>query len=94
MAHTFLGRCESRFLMYTADPLTSANRKAGFLPKDMNWQHEDASEMMFDDMMKQYEMDIPRQDVEFIKALIAGDQARCRSVVAPMRLELNLIIFQ
>jgi hypothetical protein len=80
--------------MYTADPLTSANRKAGFLPKDMNWQHEDASEMMFDDMMKQYEMDIPRQDVEFIKALIAGDQARCRSVVAPMRLELNLIIFQ
>ncbi|KAF8505416.1 HD-domain/PDEase-like protein [Russula emetica] len=51
--------------------------KAGFLPKDKNWQHEDASEMMFDDMMKQYDMDIPKQDVEFIKALIAGDQARC-----------------
>lgn len=51
--------------------------KAGFLPKDRNWQHEDASEMMFDDMMKQYDMDIPKQDVEFIKALIAGAQARC-----------------
>lgn len=50
--------------------------KAGFLP-NRNWQHEDASEMMFDDMMKQYEMDISKQDVEFIKALIAGDQARC-----------------
>ncbi|KAI0285127.1 hypothetical protein BGY98DRAFT_947337 [Russula aff. rugulosa BPL654] len=50
--------------------------KAGYLPNG-NWQHEDASEMMFDDMMKQYDMDIPRRDVEFIKALIAGDQARC-----------------
>ncbi|KAH9963277.1 hypothetical protein BC827DRAFT_1194617 [Russula dissimulans] len=51
--------------------------KAGFLPKDRNWQHEDASEMMFDDMMTQYNLDIPPQDVEFIKALIAGDPARC-----------------
>ncbi|KAF8485125.1 HD-domain/PDEase-like protein [Russula ochroleuca] len=51
--------------------------KAGFLPKDRDWRHEDASEMMFDDMMEQYDMDIPRQDVEFIKALIAGDQDRC-----------------
>ena len=36
--------------------------------------------MMFDDMMREYDMDIPKQDVEFIKALIAGDQTRCRSV--------------
>ncbi len=36
--------------------------------------------MMFDDMMEQYDMDIPKKDVEFIKALIAGHQARCRSV--------------
>jgi hypothetical protein len=53
------------------------------LLKDGNWQHEDASEMMFDDMIQQYNMDLPRQDVEFIKALIAGDQARCRSELYP-----------
>jgi hypothetical protein len=94
MAHTSLVRCGSHFLKYIAEPFTSADRKAGLLPKDRNWQHEDASEMMFDDMTKQYEMDIPRQDVEFIKALIAGDQARCRSVVASMLLELHLIISQ
>ncbi|KAI0002899.1 hypothetical protein BJV74DRAFT_813935 [Russula compacta] len=51
--------------------------KAGFLPKHRNWQHEDASEMMLDDMMKEYNFDHPRQDVEFIKALIAGDWTRC-----------------
>jgi hypothetical protein len=91
MGYTFLVRCESRFLKYIAKPFTSANRKAGFLPKDRNWQHEDASEMMFDDMMNQYDMDIPRQDVEFIKALIAGDKARCRSVIASMRLKFSHI---
>jgi len=58
-------------------PYLSKALKAGFLPKDRNWQHEDASEMMFDDMITQYNLDIPRQDVEFIKALIAGDPARC-----------------
>jgi hypothetical protein len=57
------------------------NRKYGFLPQDKNWQHEDASEMMFDDMVKAYELDIPSEDVEFIKALIAGDNGRCRSVL-------------
>jgi hypothetical protein len=64
-------------------------RIAGFLPKDRNWQHEDASELMFDDMMKEYNLDIPTQDVEFIKALIAGDGARCRSVLKSMRFELR-----
>jgi len=63
--------------------------RAGFLPKDRNWQHEDASELMFDDMMKEYNLDIPTQDVEFIKALIAGDGARCRSVLKSMRFELR-----
>ena len=89
MAHTFLGRCESCLLECITEPFTSTNRKAGFLPKDREWQHENASEMMFDDMIKQYDMDIPRQDVEFIKALIAGDQARCRSVIASLCLKLG-----
>ena len=76
-------------LITIAGPFIFANRKAGFLPKDGNWQHEDASEMMFDDMMKKYDMDIPRQDVEFIKALIAGDKSRCRCVFSSMRLEFS-----
>ena len=58
------------------------------MPKDKDWKHEDASEMMFDDMMKEYELDSLTPDVEFIKALIAGDKARCRSVLTPMRFEL------
>lgn len=37
--------------------------------------------MMFDDMVKTYDLDFPSEDVEFIKALIAGDNARCRSVL-------------
>jgi len=97
MAGTFLVRCESCLLKYMAESFTSSNRNAGFLPRDRNWQHEDASEMMFDDMMNQYDMDIPRQDVEFIKALIAGDQARCRSVrnrVHAPRTQSHIINFQ
>ncbi|KAH9061981.1 hypothetical protein EDB87DRAFT_1608653 [Lactarius vividus] len=51
--------------------------KAGFLSKDREWKHEHASEMMFDDMIKQYDLDIPPKDAIFIKALIAGDRKRC-----------------
>src|ERR1700761_1002434 len=70
------------FLLFVRDKLDHYDhRKAGFLPKDREWQHEDASEMMFDDMMKQYDLDIPPKDVMFIKALIAGDRNRCRSVI-------------
>jgi hypothetical protein len=74
---------------HIAVPLTFDNREEGFLPKNRNWKHEDASEMMFDDMMKEYELDFQTPDVEFIKALIAGDKARCRSVLTPMRFELR-----
>lgn len=67
--------------VYTVKPSTSRYRAAGFLSKDKNWQHEDASEMMFDDMVEQYKLDsdIPPKDVQFIKALITGDGTRCRS---------------
>jgi hypothetical protein len=68
-------------LLFICDKLAEHDyRKAGFLPKERKWQHEDASEMMFDDMVKQYDLDIPTKDVMFIKALIAGDRNRCRSV--------------
>jgi hypothetical protein len=44
---------------------------------------------MFDDMVKAYELDIPGEDVEFIKALISGDKDRCRSVLRPIRFKLR-----
>ncbi|TFY51529.1 hypothetical protein EVG20_g10962 [Dentipellis fragilis] len=52
-----------------------------FIPKALKgkkWQHEDASEMMFDDMIKMYNLDIPPQDATFIKALIAGNPEQAK----------------
>ncbi|CCM00278.1 uncharacterized protein FIBRA_02308 [Fibroporia radiculosa] len=52
-----------------------------FIPKALPgtaWQHEDASEMMFDMLIKENNLDIPEHDVTFIKALIAGNPSRCR----------------
>ncbi|ETW84707.1 hypothetical protein HETIRDRAFT_313664, partial [Heterobasidion irregulare TC 32-1] len=46
-------------------------------PARKKWKHEDASEMMFDDMIRQYDLGISEQDATFIKALIAGDKTRC-----------------
>ena len=44
--------------------------------KGKKWKHEDASEMMFDDLIKQNEIQISKQDADFIKALIAGEPNR------------------
>ncbi|KAI0922134.1 hypothetical protein AcW1_004083 [Taiwanofungus camphoratus] len=52
-----------------------------FIPRAMpntSWRHEDASDMMFDDLVEQNEIEIDEKEVEFIKALIAGDPSRCR----------------
>ena len=73
-------QCSVPHFSLFAISLLNMTRKAGFLPKEREWQHEHASEMMFDDMVKQYDLDIPTKDVLFIKALIAGDRNRCRSV--------------
>ncbi|VDB84659.1 unnamed protein product [Peniophora sp. CBMAI 1063] len=47
--------------------------------KGSNWAHEQASEMMFDDMVSEYKLHdvVPPEDVKFIKALIAGERERC-----------------
>jgi hypothetical protein len=81
-------------LLFVRDKLVDYDlRKAGFLSKDKGWQHEHASEMMFDDMMNQYDLDFPPKDVMFIKALIAGDRNRCRSVIRfPHMIHLLLIL--
>ncbi|KAF9651040.1 HD-domain/PDEase-like protein [Thelephora ganbajun] len=41
------------------------------------WKHEDASEMMFDDLVVKNNIDLPENDIQFIKALIAGDPSSC-----------------
>ena len=40
------------------------------------WVHEEASEMMFDDLIKKNNIKIPSEDTEFVKALIAGNPKR------------------
>ena len=45
--------------------------------KGKKWKHEDASEMMFDDLVSKNDVDISEQDIRFVKALIAGEPSRC-----------------
>ncbi|KIJ12895.1 hypothetical protein PAXINDRAFT_82056 [Paxillus involutus ATCC 200175] len=47
------------------------------LPAKKKWTHEQASEMMFDDMVETYQLDITPEEVTIVKALIAGDKDRC-----------------
>ncbi|KZT23172.1 HD-domain/PDEase-like protein [Neolentinus lepideus HHB14362 ss-1] len=62
-----------------------------FIPKalpGMKWQHEDASEMMFDYLVRDNNIDIPEEDVAFVKALIAGDPKRCGGTEKPFLFEI------
>ncbi|KAG8784818.1 hypothetical protein FRC15_002546 [Serendipita sp. 397] len=46
-----------------------------FIPRarpGYQWKHEDASELMFEAMLAENEIDLPRKDVEFVRDLIAG----------------------
>lgn len=43
------------------------------------WKHEDASELMFEAMVQENEIDIPRQDIEFVRDLIAGKDRHPRN---------------
>jgi hypothetical protein len=40
------------------------------------WKHEDASEMMFDYLIADNDIQMPEEDAAFIKALITGDPDR------------------
>jgi hypothetical protein len=44
--------------------------------KDEDWKHENASEMMFDYLVRDNNIPIPEKDQLFIKALIAGEPSR------------------
>ncbi|KAF8623166.1 hypothetical protein AX17_007522 [Amanita inopinata Kibby_2008] len=51
-----------------------------FIPramKEIDWQHEDASEMMFDYLVEDNDVQLEEDDARFIKALIAGDPKKC-----------------
>jgi hypothetical protein len=48
----------------------------GFNRAGSTWKHEDASEMMFDALIKENGIKIPEHDQKFIKALISGDASR------------------
>ncbi|THH32180.1 hypothetical protein EUX98_g2013 [Antrodiella citrinella] len=52
-----------------------------FIPQAIpgsTWQHEHASEMMFDDLVQEYSINLAEDEIVFIKALIAGEQSRCK----------------
>lgn len=51
-----------------------------FIPKALpgkKWKHEDASEMMFDDLIKEPNVNVSPEEAHVVKALIAGDLSRC-----------------
>ena len=60
-------------------PYTRVNRP------NKKWKHEHASEMMFDDMVETYQLDITPEEVTIVKALIAGDKERCPYVPRAFR---------
>ena len=43
---------------------------------ETKWTHEDASEMMFDDLILKNDINISPKDADFVKALIAGEPTR------------------
>jgi HD superfamily phosphohydrolase len=44
------------------------------LAPNIKWSHEDASEMLLDDMIDTYHIDIDSNQVRFIKGLISGER--------------------
>ncbi|TDL18439.1 HD-domain/PDEase-like protein [Rickenella mellea] len=57
-----------------------------FIPEVLpgkSWSHEDASEMMFDDLILQNEINIPQDDINFVKDLIKGVPNHSRNKIPP-----------
>jgi hypothetical protein len=66
-------RCRPRHVHYSQFPVSLTEQ----LSPGKQWKHEDASEMMFDDLIAKNNIDLPENDIQFIKALIAGDPSSC-----------------
>jgi HD superfamily phosphohydrolase len=68
-------RCVPLLRLYLIAMLTTIHASP-----NTTWKHEHASEMMFDDLVKQHDIDISDEDRSFIKALIAGEPSKCMSI--------------
>lgn len=55
--------------------------------KGTTWKHEDASEMMLEYLVKTNDIDITKEDLSFIKALILGEPERCEYVCVTLRIK-------
>ena len=73
MVGSFQLRCESHPIYYFHFHAVLT----GQLSPWKRWHHEDASEMMFDDLVAKNNIDLPTNDIIFIKALIAGNPDSC-----------------
>lgn len=69
-------RCELHHGLHSK-PLVLLTRE---LSPGKQWKHEDASEMMFDDLVAKNKINLPENDIRFIKALISGDPGSCLCV--------------
>ncbi|KAH9928821.1 uncharacterized protein B0H18DRAFT_1155264 [Fomitopsis serialis] len=64
---------------------------AMFIPRALpgtKWKHEDSSDMMFDALIQENDLDISEDDASFIKALIAGETSRCSRKEKPFLFEI------
>ncbi|KAI0755994.1 hypothetical protein BC629DRAFT_1584576 [Irpex lacteus] len=56
-----------------------------FIPKALpgkKWRHEDASEMMFDSLIRLDHVQVSEREAVIVKALIAGEVSRCRLIIS------------
>ena len=49
-----------------------------FTSPGKKWCHEDASRMMFDALLKENDLEMEKDDADFVKALIMGKPDMCR----------------
>ena len=85
---SFLAHCESYFIRGPHRAEVNEPRR-----KETKWRHEDASEMMFDYLVADNEIDISDVDCAFIKALIASQPKKCLYVCHSVGLTYNLMIY-
>jgi hypothetical protein len=48
--------------------------------------------MMFDSIISEYGIPMPEKDQQFIKALVAGDHSKCRSISFRVKMVISLFL--
>ncbi|KAG8831749.1 hypothetical protein FRC17_002632 [Serendipita sp. 399] len=62
-----------------------------FIPRarpGYDWKHEDASELMFEAMLAENDIDLPKKDIEFVRDLIAGKDRHPQNQEKPYLFEI------